>query len=253
MAEYTQEELIERIKAGDIPEEMQAYLDGPMKEVRNKFEPAYRIEKAKNLLESKYEGEFKIIQYRGQQIADRFYTVTAYNTEYPELVFEAKAGIYEDLLDDSYVMRRACKTMEDALTENALFHPERYRIYVESSIRISFLEDPVTSYKELPSKFPGNRYRVYLFVVPGSDDTGITAQTVKALFKGFDNYSGKLTVYSTDLELFKKAEEYLNSSPRIYFDFEEMMKPSLVGNYILKDGQIMEDDETLGNKLAEFF
>ena len=253
MAEYTQEELIEKLKAGEIPEEAQAYVNEQMAVLGEKFDPKVRVERAKNLLESKYDGEFKIMVYRGQQIADRFFTVNAYNTEFPETVFEAKVGIYEDILDDSYVMRRICKKMEDALTENALFHPDRYRIYVESSIKISYLTDVEMSYTELPQKFPGNRYNVSLFVVPGSEKTGITAETVKELFKGFEAFSGKLNIYSTDLEQYRKAEEYLNSFPRIYHDFTEMMKPGLVGSYMIKNGQIVDDDNTLGKKLEEFF
>ena len=46
-----------------------------------------RTKEAQSLLEEKYQEEFVVTEYRGQQLFEKSYTVWAYSREHPELLF----------------------------------------------------------------------------------------------------------------------------------------------------------------------
>ena len=246
-------EIIAQLQEGKIPDALKAEVDAKMKEYAALFDPEIRTKRAKKLLENKYEANFEIMTYRDQQIASNYFTVNAYNSEEPNLIFEANVGISEDFIDDSYVVRKICQRMAETMEDKVSFFVERYRIYVEATALITVLNNPEIEYTDIQEVIPGNRYRVHLFITPGSDETNITKESLYSLFEGFDLLSGSFNLYNVNLETFKEIETYLDSQPRLYYSFDKLAQKDRVYKCNVTAGKPEFDGEKLDEVINKYF
>lgn len=155
-----------------------------------------RMKRAISYLETKYNKEFKAVDYRGQKVGENYYTVVAYSKEYPDLPF--KVYVSDDGFSDEYIVRRFCAKLSDQIMDNMELE-EGVFVYTQSMLKSTHSTDPDIGVKEYTSENPYDLYTVYLYIDRTVYDAEQIYNACVRGLKGLDSYSGNLLRPSTSV------------------------------------------------------
>lgn len=202
-----------------------------------------RLKKAKALLEKKYNEEFEITQYAGQQMMESFYTVNAAAMS-DGLPFKAYIDVEGDGFSDCYGARRLAMKYSDIISRN-LDAVHGY-VYVYSSTEIDDipLSGADVSVKEFSELYPAKKMNVNVFLCSEDKNAESLYETFGKAFEGIEDFSGLFSLYIADEKKLTDIQNYIETNTGLYYDFKEMTDDCKAFNCSYKNGrlQLAKDD-----------
>lgn len=180
-----------------------------------------KMEKAKDLLEEKYNEEFEVTEYRGQRVGESYYTVVAYSKEYPDLPF--KVYVSDDGFSDEYIVRRFCAKLSDQIIDNMGLE-EGVFVYTQSMLKSTHSTDPNIGVKEYASENPYDLYTVYFYIDRTAYDAEQIYDACVRGLKGLDSYSGNYIIQlAEDGKTIDSVQDYFTHSDGKYGDLDKII------------------------------
>ena len=234
-------EAMAQLQNGETPKELQDVYQNFFEGVGKVLNPERRSAVAKQLLDEKYQKEFEIIEYRGQNLADDFYTVDAYEKTYPFVPIEARVALNEESVKDAYVFRIGCEMIKDKISRNLDTYPGALQIFVESWMVFSDLTAENIDYMTLANLFPKNKYAIHLFFEEG----GQKPEDLQQVLKGLESYKGNIKLYVIPESAKEEIVDYLESNSRLHTRFKEITNDYYIGKLNFENGQIELDENVI--------
>ena len=211
-----------------------------------------RKDKAKELLEAKYHEEFEVELYEGQQILQKYYTVTAYSREYPDLLFEAGIPAEGDVFSDGYAAKRIALTISDRISQNLDGVQGLYLVYSELMVDQLTEASPDMSIEEFAGQNPSNKVTVNIFLAPEEIGASELYQKISKSLEGVSGISGILRLYIIDEEQLGKIEEYTSTHVKLYGDFKELTEGKMVFSADYSDSVINMTEDEFVSSVGEY-
>ncbi len=184
--------------------------------------PEEREQRAKELLERKYNKTFEISEIYPIAIGQVYYDVQAFAADMPELRFMASIDIKDDNFSDNYVNRLVCYRISQKIGENLDDLPAYYYIYSHSLGFQAPADDPeisIEDYSKLTSDF---KVRTELYIVPEDLDAGKLYECLKKSYEGLECVNGNIMVYILDRGQMDSVREYIETNDDLYGTYEEL-------------------------------
>ena len=204
--------------------------------------PEARMEEAQEALGAKYGGEFVVTEYLGQESFEKYYTVTAYAAEHPELLFEASvntegenAGKY---VSDTYVSRRVCAKLAEAVSVNLSGLKGIYAVYAEELNPYARGTDPEISVQDYLAGETGVSFTIYLNYVPGETTPEEVGREVAHFSEGTGIDRGKLALFIMDENTLGEAGEYRETHAVLSDGYQQIVDASYAGTVTFRDGNV---------------
>lgn len=181
-------------------------------------------EQAVQMLNEKYNEEFQIERYLGQESMNDYYEVLAFSTEYPDILFEAKAARDGSFIMDEYVASRVCRKAEEQMEEQLGGLPGYIQLKVQAVSKSIDSAQADMSMQEFMSLKSNNRFAVYLIYSPAEIDSSKVYQNLTGMFSGLECMSGNIQLYVTDEKVLKQTQEYLGQRAKVDYELDEVLK-----------------------------
>jgi hypothetical protein len=198
--------------------------------------PSREKAQAAEMLEQKYQEKFEITDYKAAGILEDYYTVKAYSTEYPELLFQASIDSETGAVMDSYVTKRLCDRLSDKISQNLRNLECDYYVFAEAMLSDSLIEDPNVSLETYQKEEPWNRFTIYLCM----DQDGANIQNIVSsladMLNGTADISGSVSMYLGDAEMLAEIQNYVTSHDDTYSEFDEMTENVRIGSVPFENG-----------------
>ena len=215
-----------------------------------------RVKEAERLLGDKYNEEFVVTSYNGQEMMEDYYTVSAYAKSHPTLPFEASVAEDGTSVSDDYVSRRVCEAISEHININLLSMPCTYYVHTGIMSGDSICSDPNVSVEEFATKWePYNRYYVYLYlpeeVSQSGADAGEIYSALTNALSDLPQIKGNLSIYVSDDAMLGKVHEYVESNTGLYDDYFKMTEKDFRGQFDFENGSIsimQSDVEAIVNR-----
>ena len=204
--------------------------------------PKARMAEAQEALEAKYGGEFTVTEYLGQESFEKYYRVTAYDTEHPELLFEASlntegenAGKY---VSDTYVSRRVCAKLSEAVSMNLSGLKGVYAVHAEELNPYARGTDPDISLKDYLAQERGVNFLIYLNYVPSETTPEEAGREMAHFSEGTGIDRGKLAIFIMDGNTLGEAEEYAETHAALSDGYQQIVDASYAGTVTIAGGNV---------------
>lgn len=211
-----------------------------------------RMEKAKVLLEEKYQEEFEILEYQGIiNIAEEEYKVMAAAKNSPDILFEAKASGKESYLSDEYITAKVCRLMEEQMLRNLGSMKGYLKIKIQAVSKTITSSDSKMSIQEYMTLKPSNLYAVYLHYYPLDVDGKVIYENMQKAFVGMGNMSGAIELYIVDEDKLKEIASYLKECAILDEQYKELLSGVIAIRIPFKNGNIQLTEEELVKEIAD--
>ena len=184
-------------------------------------------EQAAGLLNEKYNEDFIIDKYLGQEHMNDYYEVQAYSENHPEVLFEAKVLKDGSGITDEYVASRVCYTIEQKIQTNIEPLPGYMQVdvhAVSNSIDSSDADMTPKQFIEMKTK---NKFVVYIYYCPQESDVEGVYSVISKAMQGMDFLSGRMRFYIVEEEVLIQIQDYLEEYANLYYDYEKLLKGSI--------------------------
>lgn len=232
-----------RIANGEVPDGITPAMEKQLDELTEKYNPDRRSAVAKELLDKKYNKEFKVLRYRGDKYPEEFFAVDAYEKTHPSMVFEAWISNEEDEVRDSYVVKKACESIRQKIIENLDYYTGDLGIVVLSELLITSLSDDSITYESIHKYLPNNRYGIHLYMNTEDVEGKIEYSDLKQMLKGLDNISGSISLFRLNEEKKEELIRYVSQRAKIYSSYWRLAGDSRVGSVLFEKGVIKTTPE----------
>lgn len=211
-----------------------------------------RMEKAKVLLEEKYQEEFEILEYQGIiNIAEEEYKVMAAAKNSPDILFEAKASGKESYLSDEYITAKVCRLMEEQMLRNLGSMKGYLKVKIQAVSKTIASSDSKMSIQEYMTLKPSNLYAVYLHYHPLDVDGKVIYENMQKAFVGMGNMSGAIELYIVDEDKLKEIASYLKECAILDEQYKELLSEVIAIRIPFKNGNIQLTEEELVKEIAD--
>lgn len=180
---------------------------------------------AERLLEEKYGEAFTVTSYKGYNLGDTYYTVTAYSDDWPTLPFEAHPSLDGSGVTDGYAGRRVCRKVSDLVSENlAGVMPCSVYVHTVAEPADSICPDPDVSVEEFAGTWmPDSRFHIYVHIDNRDwEDVDISGYLQYAM-AGLSTIEGSLTVCFSDADTMALTREYVETHTGLGESFFHML------------------------------
>lgn len=210
-------------------------------------------QRAKELLEQKYNKSFEISKMYPMKYGQIYYDVQAFAADMPKLRFVASIDIEDDNFSDNYVNRLVCYRISQKIGENLDDLPAYYYIYSHSLGFQAPADDPeisIEDYSKLASDF---KVRTELYIVPEDLDVGKLYECLKKSYEGLECVNGNIMVYILDRGQMDSVREYIEMNDDLYGTYEELTEDFFTVFVPFNNGTIeiseAEFSDAIGEKL----
>lgn len=188
--------------------------------------PNIREQKAQavQLLNDKYHEDFEIERFLGQESMNDYYEVLAFSTEYPEVLFEARAARDGSYIMDEYVASRVCRKVEQQLEEQLGGLAGYTQVKVQAVSKSIDSAEADMSIQEFMSLKAENKFAVYLIYSPVQMDPQKVYQTLTGMFTGLECMSGSIQLYVTSEKILQQTQIYLEQTAKVDYEFDEALE-----------------------------
>ena len=180
-------------------------------------------DRARQMLQDRYDEEFKIVETYPTFLGRGYYTVLAAPADFPDILFEASVDVDDDNFSDTYVERLMCGQLADKVFENLGLDSTSSYLFVHS-LDAPVVYDTGISLADYIAA-GADDYTLYLFVAP--DAVQGTVKAVPDMYTGVsDKLRGFLRLYVTDKDGINAVKEFLSSTADGVYDpdFKQMTK-----------------------------
>lgn len=207
--------------------------------------PSQRKEQAAKLLHEKYQEEFEIISYKEARLFENYFTVMAYASEYPDLIF--KASIDNDLkgVSDSYVTKRLCDRISDKISQNLGTLESEHYVFTEAMFSDSLVTDPEISLEAYVQAEPANKFTIYLCLEQDGANAENIVSSLAHMMDGISDISGSVSIYLADSSLMLEIQQYVTSHDNTYGEFDEMVEKARIGSVEFENSNFSLTEDTL--------
>lgn len=169
-----------------------------------------RMEKAKELLEEKYQEEFDVLEYYGIiNIENDEYQVLASAKNNSDILFEARISAEENYLSDEYITAKICRMMEEKMLQNLGGLNGYLKIKIQAvSKNIDSANSKMTIQEYMALK-PSNLYAVYLHYSPQNGDVENLYANLQNACQNMMDISGAMELYILEEDKLKEVARYL--------------------------------------------
>ena len=184
--------------------------------------PEDREQRAKELLEKKYNKAFEIAKVYPQEFGQLYYDVQAFAADMPELRFKASIDTEDENFSDSYVNKIVCWRISQKVGENLDELPAYYYIYSHSLGFQPLADDPdisIEAYSKLTSDF---KVRTELYIVPDDLDAAQLYACLKKSYEGIEFLNGNIMLYIISRTQMDSVREYIETNDDLRLDYTEM-------------------------------
>lgn len=197
-------------------------------------------------LQKKYQEKFKILSLKKTgSFLNYYYSATAYSLDYPDLVFNVTLD--NESVQDSYVEKRLCYQVSDAISENLDSLTDEYYVYTEAMFTDSSLTNFSISLEDYFKLEANNLFRIYLFINLNQDTSQDITTAVNKMLNGMPSFDGSIALYFTDSNELVQIKEYLSTHDRCYYEFKQLTERSYVGSISFENSHVSLTEFTLEN------
>lgn len=179
---------------------------------------------AVQMLNEKYQEEFEIERYLGGESMSGNYEVLAYSTEYPDILFEARAARDGSFLSDEYIASRVCRLAENQIEKNLGGLAGYLQVKVQAVSKSIDSVQADMSIQEFMSIKTKNRFAVYLVYHPAEGDIKRIYEALANTFTGLECMSGNIQLYLTNEKILKQVQDYLSETAKVDYEFDEALE-----------------------------
>lgn len=200
------------------------------------------------LLEEKYNEEFVVEKYCGQEYLEGYYTTICYPQKAPDILFEVKTAFDGGEIQDAYVSASVCRKAEEQIDSN-LEHLDGYLLEkvvpVSRNVDSENADMSMDEFMTLKSK---NRFAVYLMYCPQEKNVVKVYREIQDTFVGLECMSGNIQFYILQEEELKEVQAYLAETAEPDYEFEEMTRDMKRITIPFNNGVITMPEENFAEK-----